>query len=144
MPSLEVDYSEKVTRSLTYSLLDDGQLGMVSQALLYLQNSIVGSVAENGQTKQALRHMKNYRLQSCKETGYSASIGHGIQLPPRSENTRRQHACPADSGHGTKRRRRGQGNDHTWRHMHASAAARLRQLRRSTLQAAPTDLDQYY
>jgi len=45
MPSLEVDYSDMVTRSLTFSLLDDGQLGMVSQALLYLQNSIVGSVA---------------------------------------------------------------------------------------------------
>ena len=62
MPSLEVDYSDMVTRSLTFSLLDDGQLGMVSQALLYLQNSIVGSVAENGQTKQALRHVKHYHL----------------------------------------------------------------------------------
>ena len=35
---------------------------MVSQALMYLQNSIVGSVAENGQAKQALRHVKHYNL----------------------------------------------------------------------------------
>ncbi len=61
-PPLEVDHADMVTRSLTLSFLDDGQLGTVSQALLYLQNSILGSVAENGQTKQALRHVKHYHL----------------------------------------------------------------------------------
>ena len=46
MPPLEADYADKVTQSLPFSLLGEGQLGMVSQALLYLQSSIVDSVAK--------------------------------------------------------------------------------------------------
>ncbi len=79
MPSLEVDYSDMVTRSLTFSLLDDGQLGMESQALLYLQNSIVGSVAGNGQTKQALRHVKHYHL--ARKLAILQASGMGLSFP---------------------------------------------------------------
>ena len=79
MPSLEVDYADMVTRSLTLALLDDGQLGMVSQALLYLQNSIVGSVAENGQTKQALRHVKHYHL--ARKLDILQASGMGLSFP---------------------------------------------------------------
>ena len=79
MPSLEVDYADMVTRSLTLSLLDDGQLGTVSQALLYLQNSIVGSVAENGQTKQALKHVKHYHL--ARKLAILQASGMGLSFP---------------------------------------------------------------
>ena len=80
MPSLEAeDYADMVTRSLTLSLLDDGQLGILSQALLYLQNSIVASVAENGQTKQALRHMKHYHL--ARKLAILQASGMGLSFP---------------------------------------------------------------
>ncbi len=68
-----------VTGSLTFCLLDDGQLGMVSQALLYLQNSFVGSVAENGQTKQALRHVKHYHL--ARKLAILKASGMGLRFP---------------------------------------------------------------
>ena len=62
MPSLTVNYTTMVSESVVYSLLDNGQLGMITQALLYLQNSIVGSVSENDQTRKALRQVKHYHL----------------------------------------------------------------------------------
>ena len=79
IPSLEVDYSDMIMRSLTYSLLDKGQLGMVSQALLYLQNSTVGSVSENGQTKQALKHVRHYHL--ARNLAILQACGMGLRFP---------------------------------------------------------------
>ncbi len=52
---------------------------MVSQAPLYLQNSIAGSVAENGQTKQALRHVKHYHL--ARKLAILQASGMGLSFP---------------------------------------------------------------
>ncbi len=44
MAALTKDYVKAISESLVYSLLDKGQLGMVSRALLHLQNNVLGYV----------------------------------------------------------------------------------------------------
>ena len=54
MPSLQVDYTQRIMEALVYSLQDSGHLGTDSRALLYLQNSIIGNLIQDKRTKTML------------------------------------------------------------------------------------------
>jgi len=62
MASLTKDYVKAISESLVYSLLDKGQLGMVSRTLLHLQNNIVGNVLRDKTAKVALWQATHYHL----------------------------------------------------------------------------------
>ena len=62
MPSLQVDYTQSITEALVYALHDSGHLGIISRALLYLQNSIVGNLIQDQRAKATLRQVTHYHL----------------------------------------------------------------------------------
>ena len=73
MSSLKVDYSDIVTQSLAYSLLDEGQLGMVSLALLYLQNKRRGLSVRKWPDQTGSETHKT--LPPCKKGSHLAGLG---------------------------------------------------------------------
>ena len=83
MPSLQVDYTQRITEALVYALQDPGQLGTVSRALLYLQNSIVtvGNLIQDEQAKTTLRQVTQYhlarKLATIQEAGLKFTIPKG-------------------------------------------------------------------
>ena len=62
MPSLQVEYSKMVTESLVESLLDTGQLGMVTQALMRFQHSVISNALKDKHAKVAIRQVAHYHL----------------------------------------------------------------------------------
>ncbi len=58
--SVDQRYVKAISESLVYSLLDKGQLGMVSRALLHLQSNILGYVLCDKTAKVALRQATHY------------------------------------------------------------------------------------
>ncbi len=55
MASLTKDYVKAISESLVYSLLDKGQLGVVSRTILHLQNNILGNVLRDKTANVGLR-----------------------------------------------------------------------------------------
>ena len=62
MPSLQVEYTQRIAEALVYALQDPGHLGTVSRALLYLQNSIVGNLIQDKRARTTLRQVTHYHL----------------------------------------------------------------------------------
>ena len=79
MPSLQVDYTQRITEALV--LQDPGQLGTVSRARLYLQNSIVGNLIQDERAKTTLRQVTHYhlarKLATIQEAGLKFTIPKG-------------------------------------------------------------------
>ena len=61
------------------SLLDPGQLGFISQALLNLQYRIVGDFTKDRQTKAALQQVKHYHL--VQKLGIVQQAGLKLTMP---------------------------------------------------------------
>ena len=81
MPSLQVDFTQRITEALVYALQDPGHLGAVSRALLYLQNSIVGNLIQDKRARTALRQVTHYhlarKLTTVQEAGLKFTIPKG-------------------------------------------------------------------
>ena len=72
MPSLQVEYSKMVTDWLVESLLDTGQLGIVTQALMRLQHSVISNALKDKHAKVAKRQVAHYHL--ARKLAYNKQI----------------------------------------------------------------------
>ena len=62
LTSLSVTYANDITQNMLAALNDDGALGLMTRALLQLQNNIIGSAMEGKQGRIAARQTAHYHL----------------------------------------------------------------------------------
>ena len=62
LTSLSVTYAQAVAQHMVAALNDEGSLGMITRALLQLQNDIIGSAIEAKQNRITARHTAHYHL----------------------------------------------------------------------------------
>ena len=89
--SLSKDYAKHTAESLVQALLDPGQLGFVSQALLHLQYNIVGDAMRSEQAKVALRQVNHYHL--VKKLAIIQQAGLKLTLPQEEQTLTGNSLC---------------------------------------------------